>query len=108
MADTAQSLAGIEGVEGVVVVAEDGVVLCHALEGDPEREGAVAAFVGGAAVQASQLMNLGTFRKASVLLTGSAVLVIRHSDQYIGLLLKEGASPALVSSRAASILGAGD
>jgi predicted regulator of Ras-like GTPase activity (Roadblock/LC7/MglB family) len=105
MSETMQALARIEGVLGVVRVAEDGVVLEQALEGDPEKEGAVAAFVGAAAIQAGESLSLGAFKRATVSLAAGSLLVLRRADCYIGLLLKEGASPALVASRAEAVLG---
>jgi predicted regulator of Ras-like GTPase activity (Roadblock/LC7/MglB family) len=105
MSETMQALARIEGVLGAVRVAEDGVVLEQALEGDPEKEGAVAAFVGAAAIQAGESLSLGAFKRATVSLAAGSLLVLRRADCYIGLLLKEGASPALVASRAEAVLG---
>ncbi len=105
MSETMQALARIEGVLGAVRVAEDGVVLEQALEGDPEKEGAVAAFVGAAAIQAGESLSLGAFKRATVSLAAGSLLVLRRADYYIGLLLKEGASPALVASRAEAVLG---
>jgi predicted regulator of Ras-like GTPase activity (Roadblock/LC7/MglB family) len=105
MSEAMQALARIEGVLGAVRVAEDGVVLEQALEGDPEKEGAVAAFVGAAAIQAGESLSLGAFKRATVSLAAGSLLVLRRSDCYIGLLLKEGASPALVASRAEAVLG---
>lgn len=103
----AQALAGIEGVEGCVLVAEDGVVLAHTLSGDPEKEGAVAAFVAGAAQQASQVMDLGPFRRATVSGGAGTMLILHHDEFYAGLVLKEGASPAMVAARAEAILAGG-
>ncbi len=107
MDEIARALAGIEGVEGCVLVAEDGVVLAHALQGDPEKEGAVAAFVAGAAQQASQVMDLGRFRRATVSGGVGTMLILHHEDFYAGLVLKEGVSPAMVATRAEAILGGG-
>ena len=105
MSEAMQALARIEGVLGAVRVAEDGVVLEQALEGDPEKEGAVAAFVGAAAIQAGESLSLGAFKRATVSLAAGSLLVLRRADCFIGLLLKEGASPALVASRAEAVLG---
>jgi predicted regulator of Ras-like GTPase activity (Roadblock/LC7/MglB family) len=104
MSDIAQALAQIDGVAGAVLVAEDGVVLGYSLEGDPDKEGAVAAFVGAAAVQAAEVMSLGAFKRASVGLTAASILVLRHRDYYIGLIIEEGGSPSLVTTRAEAYL----
>ena len=100
-------LARVEGVAGAVVVAEDGVVIAQSIEGDAEKEGAVAAFIGAAAVQAGTSMFLGAFKRAAVGISSGSLLVLKHGDLFVGLLLKEGASPALVAGRADSILSAG-
>jgi len=104
MSEVAQGLAKIEGVEGALLVAEDGVVIAHSLEGDPDKEGAVAAFVGAAAVQAGETMSLGRFKRGSVASPSGTILVLRHQDYYVGLLLAEGGSPSLVASRAETFL----
>ncbi len=105
--DTVASLMKIEGVEGAVLVAEDGVVVGHSMEGDSEKEGAVAAFVGAAALQAGASMGLGAFKRAAVGITSGSLLVLKHGDLFVGLLLKEGASPALLAGRAEAVLGGG-
>jgi predicted regulator of Ras-like GTPase activity (Roadblock/LC7/MglB family) len=105
--DLVASLVKIEGVEGAVLVAEDGVVVGHSMEGDSEKEGAVAAFVGAAALQAGASMGLGAFKRAAVGIATGSLLVLKHGDLFIGLLLKEGASPALVAGRAETVLGEG-
>jgi predicted regulator of Ras-like GTPase activity (Roadblock/LC7/MglB family) len=101
------SLAQIEGVGGAVLVAEDGVVIGHSIEGDPEKEGAVAAFIGAAALQAGASLGLGEFKRAAIGISTGSILVLRHEDTYVALLLKEGASPAMVAGRAEAILAGG-
>jgi predicted regulator of Ras-like GTPase activity (Roadblock/LC7/MglB family) len=92
---------------GAVLVAEDGVVVGHSMEGDAEKEGAVAAFVGAAALQAGASMGLGAFKRAAVGIASGSLLVLKHGDLFVGLLLKEGASPALVAGRAETVLAEG-
>ena len=106
MNELVHSLAALEGVTGVVLVAEDGVVLADSLETDPEKEGAVAVFTAAAAGQAGASMNLGVFRKATLQVAGKTMLVLRGRDFYAGLLLGESASPAHVASRSQPILDA--
>ena len=104
MVEIAQILAKIDGVAGAVLVAEDGVVLAHTLEGDPEKEGAVAAFLGAAAVQAGEAMKLGRQKRATVSMANDHIVVLKSKEYFVGLLLQGGASPALVASRAETLL----
>jgi predicted regulator of Ras-like GTPase activity (Roadblock/LC7/MglB family) len=104
MTEIIHQLSEIEGVDGAVLVAEDGVVLQQNVAGDAEKEGAVAAFVGAAAVQAGESMSLGPLKNAAVTSSGGTMLVLRHRDYYVGLLMEEGASPSLVTSRAQAYL----
>jgi predicted regulator of Ras-like GTPase activity (Roadblock/LC7/MglB family) len=99
MSERLQGLKAIEGVTGVVIAARDGVVLEHALEGDPEKEGAVAVFVGYAAAQVGQSLALGNFEWGTVAIGKETMLVVEQPDYYVGLLLEEKASPALVASK---------
>jgi predicted regulator of Ras-like GTPase activity (Roadblock/LC7/MglB family) len=101
------SLTAIDGVGGAVIVAEDGVVIGHSIEGDAEKEGAVAAFIGAAALQAGASLGLGKFKRAAIGISTGSLLVLRHEDTYVALLLKEGASPAMVAGRADAILASG-
>jgi predicted regulator of Ras-like GTPase activity (Roadblock/LC7/MglB family) len=107
-------LRSAEGVAGVVVVARDGIVLAYDLNngtagdttehGDanqPDREGAIAVFVGNAASQIGDALGFGTF-VSGVVETASAqtkTLVLNQPDYYVGVLLAERASPALVATR---------
>jgi predicted regulator of Ras-like GTPase activity (Roadblock/LC7/MglB family) len=101
---TAQALAKIQGVAGTVLVADDGVVLAQAIAGDAEKEGAVAAFVAAAADQTGEILQLGGFRRAGVTMGVGSMLVLRHMDHFVGLLLDGSASPSLVASRAEALL----
>ncbi|MGA2819404.1 MAG: roadblock/LC7 domain-containing protein [Anaerolineales bacterium] len=104
MVEIAQILAKIDGVGGAVLVAEDGVVLAHTLEGDAEKEGAVAAFLGAAAAQAGEAMKLGRLKRVTVSMANNHIVVLKSKEYFVGLLLQEGASPALVASRAETLL----
>jgi predicted regulator of Ras-like GTPase activity (Roadblock/LC7/MglB family) len=104
MSERLQGLRSIEGVTGVVIAARDGVVLEHALEGDPDKEGAVAVFVGYAAAQVGQSLALGNFEWGTVAIGKETMLVVEQPDFYVGLLLAEKASPALVASKLAGVL----
>jgi predicted regulator of Ras-like GTPase activity (Roadblock/LC7/MglB family) len=104
MSAIVDALGRLDGVSGVVVVAEDGVVLGHQMEGDPEKEGAVAAFIGAAAAQVGETMSLGEFKRAQATIGGNNILVFKHREYFAGLALAESASPALVASRAETTL----
>lgn len=101
----ANELRKLEGVEGVVVVARDGAVLAHNLEGDVEKEGAVAVFVGNAANQVGEALALGPFERGVIAIGKDRMLVLEQPDYYIGLLLGERASPVLIVSQAGGMLG---
>jgi predicted regulator of Ras-like GTPase activity (Roadblock/LC7/MglB family) len=104
MSAVVEALGKVEGVGGVVLVAADGVVLAHQIQGDPEKEGAVAAFVGAAAEQVGETMSLGEFKRAVAALGGGNILVFKHSGYYAGLVLAENASPAMVAAKAEAAL----
>lgn len=104
MGEPTLALSSIEGVAGAVLVAEDGVIIAHTMQGDPEKEGAVAAFVGAAALQAGEALGLGGFQRGTVVISTGSLLILKHGAAYAGLLLDEGASPALVASRAEALL----
>jgi predicted regulator of Ras-like GTPase activity (Roadblock/LC7/MglB family) len=104
MSAQVRDLKAIDGVVGVVIAARDGVVLAHEVEGDPEKEGAVAVFVGFAAAQVGQALALGDFEWGTVAVGKDTVLVVEQPDYYIGLMLDEKASPALVASKLESVL----
>ncbi len=104
MSAVVEALGKVEGVGGVVLVAADGVVLAHQIQGDPEKEGAVAAFVGAAAEQVGEAMSLGEFKRAVAVLGGGSILVFKHSGYYTGLMLAENASAAMVAAKAETAL----
>jgi predicted regulator of Ras-like GTPase activity (Roadblock/LC7/MglB family) len=104
MVEIAQILAKIDGVGGAVLVAEDGVVLAHTLEGDPEKEGAVTAFLGAAATQAGEAMKLGRLKRATISMANTHIVVLKSKEYFVGLIIQEGASPALIASRAEALL----
>jgi hypothetical protein len=80
-------------------------VLDHELDGDPQKEGAVAVFVGNAASQIGEFLALGPFKWGTVGLGKDIMLVLERPDYHVGLLLSERASPAMVASNAQHILG---
>ncbi|MGE5139736.1 MAG: DUF4388 domain-containing protein, partial [Rudaea sp.] len=100
-----QSLIDIPGVIGAVETAADGAILNAELpEGAGEREAAVAVLIGGAADQIGEMMNLGRFERGVGSVGVRRVLVLKHGEGYVGLLLSDQASAASVSSAAGGIL----
>ena len=103
--ELASGLKEIESVVGVVITARDGTVLAHDLEGDPQKDGAVAVFVGNAASQIGESLALGAFEWGTVAIgKDTTMLVLEQPDYYVGLLLGERASPAIVASSADNVL----
>lgn len=100
-----KSLATLQGVVNVVIAARDGVVIAHDLEMNPDKDGAIAVFIGMAADQVAGNLYLGAFRWATVVTGKDKTLVIEQPDYFIGLKLSGKASPALVASQAQSLLG---
>jgi len=102
----AQRLRTIDGVSGAVIVARDGNVIEADMADDPDKEGAVAVFVGSAASQIGESLALGPFERGVVetLGSGARLLIIERPDYYAGVLLAERASPALVAAKVVAIL----
>ena len=98
-------LRAIEGVTGVIIAACDGVVLAgDPSDGDGDQKAAVTVFVGSAASQIGQALGLEAFGQAIVTLKNKRVLILPQPDRYIGLWLKDNASPAIVAGAAARVL----
>lgn len=99
------ALNSIEGVLGHVIAASDGTVLSARIpDTDGESEAAVTVFVGGAAEQIGGTLSLGPLERGLVQGGSSRILVFKQNDRYIGLALREQASPALVATAASQIL----
>lgn len=106
--DLAKALRRIENVTGVVITSRDGVILADELdEGDPEREGAVAVFVGNAAGVVGDPLALGTFQWGTANVGDETVLVFGQQEYHVGLVLGNRASPAMVATSAQRMLGNG-
>jgi predicted regulator of Ras-like GTPase activity (Roadblock/LC7/MglB family) len=106
MSALAQDLRRIAGVEGAVIISRDGIVLGTDMDGDAEKEGAVAVFVGNAADHVGEALDLTSFDWGVVTMGNrERVLILEGSLLFAGLLLGEKASPALVSAEATKVLG---
>jgi predicted regulator of Ras-like GTPase activity (Roadblock/LC7/MglB family) len=93
----AEDLAKMTSVLGSVIVAGDGTVVADTMEGDAEKEGAVAVFVGSAADLIGDTLGLGTFDCGVVTMSKYRMLIVEQPHFFIGLLLAAKASPALLA-----------
>lgn len=102
--DLLARLGKIEGVGGVVLASSDGIILDTTIaDSDGEREAAVAVFLGGAARQLGESLQLGEFQHGVVSSGNRRLLILQTIDRFCGLVLGERGSPALVASAAAQI-----
>lgn len=99
--DTLAQLKAIEGVTGVVISASDGIVLGSSISGsDGESEAAVAVFIGAAAKQMGEALQLSAFSHGIVTLKQKRLLVMEKADRCVGLVLAENCSPTIVANAA--------
>jgi predicted regulator of Ras-like GTPase activity (Roadblock/LC7/MglB family) len=105
MLTLAHELRKILGVEGSVIISRDGIVFASDMEGNPEKEGAVAVFVGNAADELGAAMSLTPFDWGVVTMGKDRMLILERPTFFVGLLLNEKASPALASAEAEKVLG---
>ena len=104
MSRLARALRMLDGVEGSVIISHDGVVFASDVDGIPEKEGAVAVFVGNAAKEVGRSMDLSPFDWGLVTMGNHRMLVLEQPTFFVGLLLGEKASPALVSAEVAKVV----
>jgi predicted regulator of Ras-like GTPase activity (Roadblock/LC7/MglB family) len=103
--DSLAQLKGIDGVIGVVISASDGIVLSADVPGsDGEHEAAATVFIGSAADQLGEALQLGTFGHGIVALKNKRLLVLQQPDRYVGLVLGEKASLMIVAHAANEVL----
>ena len=95
----AEDLAQMAAVDGSVIVAGDGTVVAGAMNGDSEQEGAVAVFLGNAAMTIGNSLALGSFDWGVVSMSKYRMLVVRQPYFFIGLLLTTRASPLLLATQ---------
>jgi predicted regulator of Ras-like GTPase activity (Roadblock/LC7/MglB family) len=100
----AHELRGVSAVNGSVIVARDGVVLAADMDSDPEREGAVAVFVGNAAHEIGEVLELGSFDWGVVTMGQDRMFITDQPTFCIGALLGERASPTLIADEARRVL----
>ncbi len=103
--DTLTKLRALDGVTGVVISAVDGIVLGADLaNSDGEPEAALTVFIGAAADQLGSALGLNAFSHGVVITQAKRLLVLQRPDRYVGVLLGERTSPAVIASAAHSIL----
>jgi predicted regulator of Ras-like GTPase activity (Roadblock/LC7/MglB family) len=100
----AHNLNEITEVSGAVIVARDGTILAEAIEPNAEKEGAVAVFIGNAADQIGEALALGPFDWGITTSGQNRMLVLERPNFFIGLLITEKASPAMVANKVAETL----
>jgi predicted regulator of Ras-like GTPase activity (Roadblock/LC7/MglB family) len=104
MTRLARALRQVDGVQGSVIISRDGVVFASDVDSNPEKEGAVAVFVGNAADEVGKAMQLVPFDWGVVTMGKDRMLVLEQPTFFVGLVLGEKASPALVSAEVGKIL----
>lgn len=103
--DALAQLGAIAGVNGVVIASSDGGVLGANLpDSDAAAAAALAVFIGAAAVQLGETLQLNQLAYGLVTLKNNRLLVLTHADRYIGLLLGEQGAPASVAAAASEFL----
>jgi len=103
--DVITQLRAISGVEKVVLAASDGVLMdADVRDSDAENQAAVTVFVGTAAQQLSNTLQLGTFVHGVVAQKSRRLLILPQAERYVGLILAENASPTIVANAASEIL----
>ncbi len=103
--DVITQLRAISGVEKVVLAASDGVLMdADVRDSDAENQAAVTVFVGTAAQQLSNTLQLGTFVHGVITQKSRRLLILPQAERYVGLILAENASPTIVANAASEIL----
>ncbi len=99
--DSVRDFRRLPGVQGVVQVAPNGVILGDDIKGDPNRLGAVAAYIASFAGQINRLLDLGvlTYALLSHGEQDEPFMVIRRQETLYGLLLDRNTSPTHIISR---------
>lgn len=104
-ADVIAQLRTISGVESVIIASHDGVLIGADVQGsEAESRAAVTVFLGTAAQQLSDALQLGTFAHGVITQKSKRLLILPQADRYIGLELAENASPSIVATAANEML----
>jgi len=98
-------LKAIDGVSGALISSTDGIIQKADIPGsDGEGEAAVAVFIGAAALQLGDTLQLNQLGHGVVTIKNKRLLVLQHADRFIGLVLADNGSPAIVAHAANEIL----
>lgn len=96
-------MSRIEGIEGVVVVAKDGVVLASTLK-DSEGEGAISVFAGATAEEIASSLDLGDVKQVIIEGSDYRMMILKHQEYFIGVMMDEHTSPLLIRQEVDSLL----
>lgn len=96
-------MSRIEGVNGAVVVAKDGVVLASTLK-DSEGEGAISVFAGATADEIAGSLDLGEVKQVIIEGSDYRMMIIKHQEYFIGIMMDEHTSPLIIRQELDSIL----
>lgn len=102
--DVLTQLKAIDGVTGAVLSASDGIVLESSIAGsDGEGEAAVTVFIGAAAMQMGEVLQLGEFSHGVATLKSKRLLIMQKTDRCVGLVLADNCSPTIVANAAKQV-----
>jgi predicted regulator of Ras-like GTPase activity (Roadblock/LC7/MglB family) len=91
----------LPGVKGVLRVALEGTILGTAGELEAEQDAALSAFLGAAAGQIGQVLELGRLQYTTIAFgdVDRPMLLLRQPDAFLGMILESGISPTHVISK---------
>ena len=96
-------ISKIDGVAGAVIVAQDGVVLASSIE-NAENEGAISVFAGATANEIATSLNLGEVTQVIIEGTGYRMMIVKHENYFIGIMMDENTSPLMIKQEVDAIL----
>ncbi|MBN1327639.1 MAG: roadblock/LC7 domain-containing protein [Candidatus Cloacimonetes bacterium] len=77
----------IDHVNGVLAVADDGVILDDVNVDDADRIGAIAVFMGTIGVYVGETLHLGTMENSLVEFQGQKLIIVHRDIYYLGILI---------------------
>ena len=93
----------IDGVEGAVIVAKDGVVIASNVK-NAESEGAISVFAGATAEEIATSLNLGDVSQIVIEGTGYRMMIVKYKEYYIGIMMDEHTSPLIIKQEVDAVL----
>ncbi|MFQ6088884.1 MAG: roadblock/LC7 domain-containing protein [Candidatus Methanofastidiosia archaeon] len=88
-------LSKIDGVEGAVVVAKDGIVIASSIE-NAETEGAISVFAGATAEEIASSLRLGEVSQVIIEGTDYRMMVLKHENYFLSIMMDEHTSPLVI------------